>query len=205
MSIETIATHINSYEEPEANSLELTSEQTAKIEETPHERRLRLHRELAAIIPELHDLQTRHDTLTGGLLQIARKFRPAPLPRKARTKMTERKRMALQSEHRKLQSELRHAHATLRQEQTELARNIHEKREKQGHLIAEAALTNTTITRPRPPESHEEYEANPHWKQQRDDIEHPLSIHLHYGGEDPRELTTPSHDPTDRYLKNTAA
>lgn len=199
MSIETITSHINSYEEPELQSIDSVENEPNEAIETPHERRLRLHHELAALIPELHELQARHYTLSMGILEMASK--PAPSPKKGRTKMTERKRMALQRAHR----ELHHTRRTLMQEQAEIAKTIHEKRAEQGRLIAETALTNTTITRPR----HVEEDTNPKWKEQRNDIEHPINIHVHYGGEDPRDAATLTPDDgtyseSRRYLKNAA-
>ena len=202
MSIETIAPDINSYKEPEENDSTSLDDELAEIAETPHERRLRLHHELVALIPELHELQTRHDTLVAGIIAMAAELPPNPPVKSASTKMLRRKRIIAQRENRELQS----TRNTLRQELSELARTIHEKRKTQQKLIAETALTNTTITRPRPPENHEEYERNRQWKQQRDAIEHPISIHVHYAGKDHLDLTTPSsdgepHGATSRYAK----
>lgn len=206
MSIETIATHINFYEEPETNRPRLIEDEPAEIEETPIERRLRLHHELAAVTVNLHELQTRHQTLTLGLIDAANEQAHTPLPsaKRARSKMTERKRMALQSRHRELQT----IRETLPQEQAELAKEIHDKRRRQGQLITDMAIANTQIWRP-PHDDGDFGQTGRTNKQVRADLESPIVEAAYNGGEDPRDLTTPSHDgephgPTYRYLQNAA-
>lgn len=206
MSIETIATHINFYEEPQANRPQFIEDEPAAIEESPQERRLRLHYELAALTVSIHELQTRHHTLTLGLIETVDKQAHTPLPsrRKARSKMTERKRLALQSRHRELQL----IRDTLPQEQAELAKEIHHKRHHQGQLIADTAIANTQIWRP-PYDDGDFGHTGRTNKQVRADLEAPVSKAMHNGGEDPRDLTTPSrdgepHGPTYRYLQNAA-
>lgn len=180
MSIETIAPQINFYDgEPQEN----TTKQQEQPEETLFERRIRLHKEAAVIPPALHELETRHQTLTLGLIALASQIKIAS--NEAST----------------------HTSSVLREERGELAMSINKLRKEQRRLIDEIARCNNTIERPRPPQ--EGYDDNS-WREPRRQIEEPYTHIIHNGGENPHDISTlsPEHNDEEslanghRYLQN---
>lgn len=132
MSIETIHTtssveHSHSGAQPPSEHIETTPAATPSVKPEVSDQvlhRKQLHDELAAITLLLHELQTRHTTLTLGLIALAEQLKTAS------------------TEH------LSYTRTTIAEEHRELATKIDEKRTEQRIAMMNVTNYNQTVWRP---------------------------------------------------------